>query len=357
MFPAFTGFIMFLTLLSCQKEDLGNRFSNITELKDISIASDEMNYSDYFGPVTFTITTKDAVNVTYAIPGDDFEYFESFVIKAENGTGGSTRVNKVEISIDGKVLVSHSDFKGKQLLVTKSLSNLTPQSILLVKLSGSKGRFVKITIGGMLKPGIISDIDNNHYKTVLICGRWWMAENLRTTRFNDGTTIPNVTEKSEWEKLGGNRTAAYCWYNNDISYKKPYGALYSGTAVDVLHSNKLCPVGWHVADAEWFWMIECLDPDMIYGNTRISEFAGNLLIEQGNSHWMCPENNSTNQTGLTLLPGGLRYITEPEFRGIRKGGVYWTGGSGKIFFGCDGGVDFSEGWDDYGLSVRCVKNE
>ncbi|MBN2396313.1 MAG: fibrobacter succinogenes major paralogous domain-containing protein [Candidatus Atribacteria bacterium] len=92
----------------------------------------------------------------------------------------------------------------------------------------------------------ITDIDGNSYQAIKIGNKWWMAENLKTTKYNDGIAIPNVTDNTQWEGL---TTGAYCWYNNDGStYKDQYGALYNWHAI----SSKLCPIGWHVpADVEW----------------------------------------------------------------------------------------------------------
>ena len=68
-----------------------------------------------------------------------------------------------------------------------------------------------------------------------------MAENLKTTQYNDGTDIPLVTEVTEWINLN---TPGYCWYDNDeATYKEIYGALYNWFAVN---SGKLCPAGWHI---------------------------------------------------------------------------------------------------------------
>lgn len=70
---------------------------------------------------------------------------------------------------------------------------------------------------------------------------------MKTTRYNDGTPIPNVTDNTEWRHCD---SPAYVWYGNDISYKEPYGALYNWHAVG--DKPGLCPKGWHVpSDEEW----------------------------------------------------------------------------------------------------------
>jgi len=78
--------------------------------------------------------------------------------------------------------------------------------------------------------GLINDVDGNTYKTILIGTQTWMAENLKTTKYNDGTAISNVTNNTTWTGL---TTGAYCWYNNDAATNKAtYGALYNWLAVD-----------------------------------------------------------------------------------------------------------------------------
>lgn len=86
----------------------------------------------------------------------------------------------------------------------------------------------------------LKDIDGNVYKTVTISNHVWMAENLKTTKYNDGTDIPLVTDDKQWQKY----EPSYCWYNNDVAENKDiYGALYNWY---VANTNKLCPIGWHV---------------------------------------------------------------------------------------------------------------
>jgi hypothetical protein len=77
----------------------------------------------------------------------------------------------------------------------------------------------------------VTDIDGNVYNTVNIGTQVWMKENLKTTKYNDGSSIPNVTDNATWSGLS---SPAFCWYNNDATnYKATFGALYNWYAVDV----------------------------------------------------------------------------------------------------------------------------
>ena len=150
----------------------------------------------------------------------------------------------------------------------------------------------------------VTDIDGNVYKTVVIGTQTWLAENLRTTKYNDGTQIPNVTAKSQWDNL---TTDAYCWYNNDpATYKATYGALYNWYAVN---TGKLCPTGWHVpSDAEWTTLTDFLGGE---------GYAGGKLKEKGTAHWVNPNVDATDEYGIKALPAGDRYPASGfEFYGI-----------------------------------------
>jgi uncharacterized protein (TIGR02145 family) len=138
-------------------------------------------------------------------------------------------------------------------------------------------------------PSVIKDGDGNTYTSVTIGTQVWLVENLKTTKFNNGADIPLVTGNSDWESLS---SPGYCWYENDISKKTPYGALYNWYAAN---NGKLCPKGWHVpTDAEW---------------TALTDYVGGASIAglklKATSGWNSGGNGHDNY-GFSALPGGYR---------------------------------------------------
>ena len=83
---------------------------------------------------------------------------------------------------------------------------------------------------------VIKDGDGNIYTSLTINTQTWLLENLKTTKYNDGKSIPLETNDTEWKNL---TAPGYCWYDNDINYKDTYGALYNWHAVN---TDKLCPM-------------------------------------------------------------------------------------------------------------------
>jgi uncharacterized protein (TIGR02145 family) len=195
------------------------------------------------------------------------------------------------------------------------------------------------------------------YKTVTIGNQVWMAENLKTTRLNDGTPIPLVKGNTEWEQLS---TPAYCWYENDRgTYKETYGALYNWFAVN---TGKLCPSGWHVpSDTEWTKLTVFLG-DIDYPEKPV---AGIKLKEAGNTHWAFNDSiNATNEYGFTALPGGYRTIYG-VFWGFSSEGSWWSstedGYNSAFAKNREMQYDYSNVTDiqqykQFGMSVRCVKD-
>ena len=159
-------------------------------------------------------------------------------------------------------------------------------------------------------PTSLTDIDGNTYNVITIGTQVWMKENLKTTRYNDGNSITNITDNAVWVSL---TTNAYCWYNNNSStYKADYGALYNWYSIN---TGKLCPTGWHVpSDAEWTILTTYLGGESI---------AGGKLKEIETSHWTTPNTSATNESGFTALPGGNR-SNPGTFFSIGLYGVWWS---------------------------------
>lgn len=229
----------------------------------------------------------------------------------------------------------------------------------------------------------VTDYNGNVYKTVQIGMQVWMAENLRTTHYTDGTLIELVSGDSNWAGLTAYQKA-YCWYNDDsTSYAQIYGALYTWSAAmnGEPGSNDtpsgvqgICPTGWHLpSDAEWQNMEYFLSEngynyDGTTGGVRekiaksmASTTGWNLSTgsgDVGNTDY--PEYR--NKSGFTALPGGSRNPYQGYSINIGRIGYYW---SASVFIAdawhrmlsYDGGnVSRSYFLTRAGYSVRCVRN-
>lgn len=127
----------------------------------------------------------------------------------------------------------------KYIIIGTSILTVLLISIWIVRNIGIKEKFTQKSTPAL--QSLLTDIDGNKYRTVVIGKQVWMAENLKTTRLNDGTVIPLNKGEEVWGKL---KIQCYCWYNNDSAkYGAVYGALYNWYAVN---TGKLCPDGWHV---------------------------------------------------------------------------------------------------------------
>jgi uncharacterized protein (TIGR02145 family) len=166
--------------------------------------------------------------------------------------------------------------------------------------------------------GYVTDIEGTVYNTVSIGTQIWMAENLKTTKYNNtdliGTTSLDITSEI---------TPKYQWaYDENESNAATYGRLYTWYAV--VDNRNMCPTGWHVpTDAEWTTLTTYLGGESV---------AGTKLKEAGTTHWHCESssmgncihvNNGTNETGFTALPGGSR-TSNRTFSGNGDYGYWWS---------------------------------
>jgi len=239
----------------------------------------------------------------------------------------------------------------------KKLLFLSFLSVFTLIISAQNSKINKKT--QKVKQDSVVDIDGNVYHTITIGKQVWMKENLKTTKYNDGTAIPLVADNAEWGKL---TSPGYCWYdNNEAKYKNPYGALYNWYAAS---TGKLCPTGWHVpTDPEWTILTSHFGGE----NTAFSggeTSAGGKLKEADTTHWASPNAGADNSSGFTALPGGTRGGGSGTYRVLGREGGWWSATEVTktfawyrtiTFAGANVNRDFGH-LESTGFSVRCIKD-
>ncbi len=158
----------------------------------------------------------------------------------------------------------------------------------------------------------IKDLDGNVYRTINTESGVWMAENLRTSKLNDGTPLPLINDNSEWDKT---KTSAYGWYKSTAEYTETYGAIYNWYTVE---TEKLCPKGWHVpTKEEWQDLMENA------GSGHRDRDNAAMLKEAGTAHWKAPNEGATNEIFFTALPAGeVSFAYSDEKAGTKTS--WWT---------------------------------
>ena len=205
---------------------------------------------------------------------------------------------------------------------------------------------------------LIKDGDGNIYTSVKIGTQVWITENLKATKYNDGTAIRNITDAATWAAA---TTGAYSDYGNLPANSTTYGRLYNWYVVDNNTATKMasnggksvCPTGWHVpSDAEWSKLMFYLGG---------YDVACVKLKETGTIHWGAQNTEATNETGFTALPGGSRDSQSGTYNSIGSNGFWWssterltTNARGVWVSGYNTNVISTIYYKNCGQSVRCV---
>jgi uncharacterized protein (TIGR02145 family) len=199
----------------------------------------------------------------------------------------------------------------------------------------------------------VTDIDGNTYNTVQIGTQVWMSENLKTSRYRNGGSIPYVVGNADWQAL---TTGAWSYYDHDAANDPIYGKLYNWYTT---LGDTLCPTGWGVpTDAEWTTLTTYLGGESV---------AGGKMKSIGTAYWASPNTGATNESGFSVLPGGYRTYVG-SFNLIRFGSAFfWSAteydnGSAwnRSLYNYNGNVyrDYSSNATNksVGASVRCLRD-
>jgi uncharacterized protein (TIGR02145 family) len=176
----------------------------------------------------------------------------------------------------------------------------------------------------------VTDADGNVYHTITIGTQTWTVENLKTTKYSDGTAIPLVTDKTAWSNL---TTPGYCYYNNTTNADSinKFCALYNWYAVN---TGKLAPLGWHVPTAaEWAILEEYM---IAHGYNYDGTTTGNKIAKSmaAQTSWSTSTNtgaignnlSTNNSSGFSAFPGGSR-DNSGSFGDIGYNGIWWSSAS------------------------------
>lgn len=286
-----------------------------------------------------------------SVKGNNYQY--SGRLLCNDKAGGNTSIVKISNNQAVAEKISKTDNKGTQTTIDMEYS--TGERL---KFTGVSGNFSTVITDIPTQDKTISfnliacsDGDNNNYPVVGIGTQLWIAKNLKTTKYNNGTSIPIVRDNTAWSNL---TTGAYCTYASidETEYKNIYGALYNWYTVA---AGNLCPTGWHIpTDDEWTTLSTYLGGENV---------AGGKLKETGTYQWDPPNTGATNETGFTALPAGLR-LDIGGFGGLRTDCILW---SSTEFITKGMAIDrilawtsnrFNWNWNSKmaGLSVRCLKD-
>ena len=236
-------------------------------------------------------------------------------------------------------------------------------AILAISFSSCKDDEDEITDTTVSIP-TVTDADGNVYHTITIGTQTWMVENLKVTKYNDGTAIPNVSDATAWAAL---TTGAYCDYDNSTANGTKYGHLYNWYTVN---TRKLAPAGWHVpTDAEWTTLQNYLiangyNYDATTTDNKIAKALAAKTDWNTSTTTGAIGNDLTlnNSTGFSALPGGYR-LNSGSFIDFGNNGLWWSATEDStglawyryLFYDSTDLDSFSLGKRN-GFSVRCVRD-
>jgi uncharacterized protein (TIGR02145 family) len=244
---------------------------------------------------------------------------------------------------------------GTGLVYTSLITGLTPYKNYYVRpyakteLGTFYGNTEQIIILPPVTVGSVTDIDGNVYETTEVNGKVWMAENLKVTRYNDGTPITLSGSQDQFKSI---TVGSYIPYGNNSGNLDQYGYLYNGHVV--ASDKNVCMTGWHLpSPGEWSQLATNLGGFDVAGG-RMKDPLG---------PWVTPNNGATNESGFSAVPGGSYCRVCLSNTGIfadqGTDGYYWSSSPGTFYYVTNDRTSLrtlSTGNVNDGLSVRCVKD-
>jgi uncharacterized protein (TIGR02145 family) len=226
-----------------------------------------------------------------------------------------------------------------------SLTGLTPNTLYYARAyaTNSAGTGYGSNVS-FTTPAQLADIDGNSYNVVVINSYYWMQQNLKVTKYNDGAGLVPYTDTAYVP------VSYYHMYNNNATYGNTYGYMYNGYVVS--SGKNICPTGWHIPTVnEWSAISTYLG-----GNT----VSGGKMKETGTTYWNSPNTGADNSGGFSARGGGYYFNT---YANLKNSSIWWTGTSKRYIqldynsAGTSGiGSSLSSSSDDNAFYIRCKKD-
>jgi uncharacterized protein (TIGR02145 family) len=298
--------------------------------------------------------------------------------------------NAVDGVLSGSAVASQGS--SSNLLTKQAKTHATLNDVIAVTKDGYLNyrcvQYTSDTTGLKIKmiasAGTITDTDGNVYQTVKIGTQVWTVENLRVTKYNDGTAIPLVSDSATWRNIYDScvtyptkfSSPAYCFYNNTTNADsiKKFGAIYNWYVIDTANTQKLAPAGWHVpTDSEWTIMEKYLvlhgyNYDGTTDTSTVYNKLAMALAEQ--TDWNVSTSTGTigsnltknNKSGFSALPGGFR--DRNGYYYIGSNGYWWNTTSSNasnayyryVYNSYGSGLSRYSTYKGCGFSVRLIKD-
>jgi len=311
--------------------------------------------------------------------------FESMRIAANGNVGIGTTNPLQKLEVVGNARVSGNSF----VLGNVGIGTTNPTQKLDVagtvkatSFSGDGSALTGVPASSIIQ-STVTDIDGNRYKTVLIGGKWWMAENLAVTKRPNGVALPNRISAgvpdnagSSWSGDTGywglpNSTETTPTGTARVGYAYQWSAIMSGNAAAVTDYQQIqgiCPNGWHLpTHYEW------ADLEKNAG-TNPNAFPYNYSTT---AVWLGTDEGTNLKSATALSGAGATGGSDTKgFAGVLAGyrntdGTFSSRGASTVFWSSSGSG--STAWNRHlnsgytqvsrntnskalGFSVRCVKD-
>lgn len=310
--------------------------SPITRTGEYSEICLSANYLD-FGPVALNGSS----NRTFRISNTGTV---SLIVSAMNTTNEAFKIIGSTI-----LIIAPGASQNVTILFKPTMASIYLDSLNISNNSDEKAKYIILSGSGSMT-GTVMDIDGITYKTIKIGDQWWMAENLKVTRYLNGDEIPYIIGSGPWSILS---TGGYCRYGYRDDLAAEFGNLYNWYAIH--DSRGVAPAGWHVpTDAEWQTLVEYLGG---------ASLAGNKMKEIGDEHWGYLNTDATNESGFTALAAGLIDQTG-IFNALMNTASFWSStdfqNNAAWRFSLSHSSSFvnrTESFKNEGLSIRCIRTE